>query len=129
MIKDENLQLIANTSFIKNVNAETSKNLYKILTKSYELQYLKYAEVIHQQFIEQRALLNELCYQQHQEAVSYQMNGHSSKPSMNGKAKFDSTNYNSTSSGGSVNGHSSRQKNLSSHAAHEKFQKKSDKKN
>jgi hypothetical protein len=128
MIKDENLQLIASTYLVKNVNGETSKNLYKILTKSYELQYLKYAEIIHQQFIEQKTLLKELCYQKHQEAVSYQMNGHSSKTSMNGKAKFDSTNYNSTSSGGSVNGHSSRQKDHSLHVAHEKFHKKSDKK-
>lgn len=96
--------------------------------KSYEVQYLKYAEIINHQFIEQRVLLNELCFQQHQEAVTYQVNGKSTKQSMNGKAKLDSAYYNSTSSGGSLNGHNPRQKNPSHHVSNEKFQKKSDKK-
>jgi hypothetical protein len=47
---------------------------------------------------------------------------------MNGKNKYDSTHYYSTSSGGSLNGHTSIQKNRSEQIAHERMSKRAEKK-
>jgi len=72
---------------------------------------MKFAEKIQNQLIEQSTLLGELYQRQkHPETNSSRFIDTSSKQSMDIKTKFDTTNYNSTSSGGSLNGHSSRQR-------------------
>lgn len=73
--------------------------------------------------------MEEVCYQQQlPKPSSYHLNGNNSKHSMNGKNKYDSTNYYSTSSGGSLNGHTSIQKNRSEQIAYERMSKRAEKK-
>jgi hypothetical protein len=72
--------------------------------------------------------MEEVCQQQMPKSSSYRLNGNNSRHSMNGKNKYDSTHYYSTSSGGSLNGHTSIQKNRSEQIAHQKMSKTAEKK-
>jgi hypothetical protein len=72
---------------------------------------MKFAEKIQNQLVEKSTLLGELYQRQkYPETSSSRFIDTISKHSMDIKTKLDTTNYNSTSSGGSLNGHSSRQK-------------------
>lgn len=74
--------------------------------KSYEVQYVRFAEKINNQLIEQSNLLNEVYERQKNQKnnllISFETN---SKIYSTKNKKFDQNKYNSTSSGGSLNGH------------------------
>ena len=74
--------------------------------QSYEVQYIKFAEKINNQLIEQSNLLNEVYERQkNQKDNSSGSIETNSKIFSTHNKNFDQKNYNSTSSGGSLNGH------------------------